>query len=488
MFIRPARDGTLATKGRALAALQTKVMLADNDLNVTFVNDSAMALMREAELELSRELPRFSTATLVGSNIDVFHKTPDHQRTMLARLETQHRASIQVGRHTFDLIVTPLKEDGRRIGYAVEWADAAQRIVTEDYVALFAAINRSQAVIQFSPDGIIQDANQNFLALMGYALKDLVGQHHSMLVEPAWAKSPAYAAFWETMRGGKYFASQMKRITKNGKPVWLEASYNPVIDASGKVLKVVKFAAEITAQIDLLDNLKISLEQIEQSVSRSTIEAETATGAAQDASAGVQSVAASAEQVASAAQEIALSMSKSREAAEDVAAQAAAVGSSTEAMAMAAQAMNGIVGLIRNVASQINLLALNATIEAARAGEAGRGFAVVASEVKNLAVQAARATEKITSEIDGLQSISGDVARAIAGISGGVATVREQVTLTAAAVEEQTAVTQGMSASMQSASASVDAVSSSICKISASVQDVSQAVAKTKGAAKILSR
>ena len=150
--------------------------------------------------------------------------------------------------------------------------------------------------------------------------------------------------------------------------------------------------------------------------------------------------------------------------------------------------MNGIVGLIRSVASQINLLALNATIESARAGEAGKGFAVVASEVKNLAVQAAKATEQISAEITGIQTTSVAVADALGAIRDAVTMVRDSVTVTAAAVEEQSAVTRDMSANMHNASTSVHTVSNNITEIAAAVLAAGQAVSKTKEAARVLAR
>ena len=122
-------------------------------------------------------------------------------------------------------------------------------------------------------------------------------------------------------------------------------------------------------------------------------------------------------------------------------------------LSAASELMSSIVGLIGNITGQINLLALNATIESARAGEAGRGFAVVASEVKNLANQAKQATDKIGEEISNLNGISGDVVAALNSIKKAIQDVSEYVTSTAAAVEEQSAVTSEMSTSMQRAAA-----------------------------------
>jgi methyl-accepting chemotaxis protein len=202
----------------------------------------------------------------------------------------------------------------------------------------------------------------------------------------------------------------------------------------------------------------------------------------------VQTVAASAEELVASIGEIAQSMVRARTATESAVEQTLAASSSTERLAVAGQAMNGIVSLINNIASQINLLALNATIEAARAGDAGRGFAVVASEVKNLANQAARATDQISTEIDGIQATSGEVATALAGIRDIVSSVREHVVGTASAVEEQSAVTQTMSMNMQSASAAVANFNNSIDAISSAVEQVQSAVTSTKQAAEVLVR
>ncbi|MDH3662755.1 MAG: PAS domain-containing protein [Alphaproteobacteria bacterium] len=110
------------------------------------------------------------------------------------------------------------------------------------------AIDRSQAVIEFDLDGTIRTANQNFLSAMGYQLSEIVGQHHRMFVDPAEAASPSYAQFWQDLRAGKFASSQYKRIAKGAREVWIQASYNPILDAEGKPTGVVKFATDITEQ------------------------------------------------------------------------------------------------------------------------------------------------------------------------------------------------------------------------------------------------
>ncbi|MBP2297809.1 methyl-accepting chemotaxis protein [Azospirillum picis] len=492
MFGRGKINRALAQKMAALDALRAKVMVADEDLTIVHVNPAAVALLREAEADLRKELPRLDVSRLVGSNIDIFHKNPGHQRQLLGRLTKPYGATIKVGGHQFDLLVTPLTENGKRIGFVVEWADAKERLENLDYAAQMAAISRSLAVIEFTTDGIITKANENFLRAMGYRLDEVVGKHHSMFVEASYRSSSEYALFWDTLKRGEFQAAQYKRITKAGEAVWIEGAYNPIFDEKGKVAKVVKFAVDVTAQVTLLSNLKVMIDrnfgEIDQALSVSTGEAASANTAADATSQSVQMVAASAEELVASIGEIAQSMTRARAATDGAFDRTVTVAESTDRLAAAAQAMNGIVGLINSIAGQINLLALNATIEAARAGEAGKGFAVVASEVKNLANQAGKATEQISAEIEGIQTTSVEVANALAAIREAVATVREHVIGTASAVEEQSAVTQTMSSSMQSASAAVSMVTSNITAISATVEQVAGAVGRTKEAALVLVR
>jgi methyl-accepting chemotaxis protein len=363
---------------------------------------------------------------------------------------------------------------------------------TTELRAKLTAISKSQAVIEFALDGTVITANENFLAAMGYTLPEIQGKHHRLFVEPAQAASAEYAQFWDRLRRGEFQAAQFRRIARGGREVWIEASYNPILDASGKPYKVIKYATDITKQVELLGHLKTLIDQnfgeIGQALGQSSGQSGAAMEAASETSSNVQAVAAAAEQLASSTLEISTSMTKSKSMAEQAQQQAEAADRATQKMADAARQMNGIVELIHSIAGQINLLALNATIEAARAGEAGRGFAVVATEVKNLANQAARATDQISGEIDGIQSISGDVVGALGGIRQSIEAVRDYVLITASAVEEQSAVTQEMSRGMQGASTAVSSITRNIGEIVSSVQQVSAAVNKTRDAAQVLTR
>lgn len=354
------------------------------------------------------------------------------------------------------------------------------------------AINKSQAVISFHLDGTVIDANGNFLSALGYGLEEIRGKHHSMFVEPAYVASREYKEFWERLRAGEYQAGQYKRIGKGGREVWIEASYNPILDPNGKPFKVIKYATEITAQVKLLQNLKVLIDhnftEIDGAIAQTSGQAASASHSAGETSTNVQMVASAAEELAASAAEISESMAKSRSASDEAFQQTLGADNATQRLTNATQAMGGIVGLIQNIAGQINLLALNATIESARAGDAGKGFAVVANEVKNLANQAARATEQISTEIDAVQKVSVDVVETLSGIRASIETVRDFVTATASAVDEQSAVTRDMSANMQNASDAVRCISENVAEITAASLQAQHAVAKTKEAAQVLSR
>ena len=307
-----------------------------------------------------------------------------------------------------------------------------QKIRSMEHAGQIAAIGRSHAVIAFGLDGTIVTANDNFLKALGYSLAEIQGKHHSLFVDPAERSSAAYSEFWARLNRGEYQAGEYKRLGRGGREIWIEASYNPILDLNGKPFKVVKYASDTTQK------------------ARTRMAAERARSL-------IESVAAGSEEMSASIREISETMVKSKETATRATAQMQSASAEADRLNAAAQAMQGIVELIGNITGQINLLALNATIESARAGEAGRGFAVVAGEVKNLAGQAKQATDRITSEIATLNDVSGGVLAALGGIKEAIAYVNEFVASTAAAVEEQAVVTSDMSANMQKAAAELAA-------------------------------
>ncbi|MGY3608903.1 MULTISPECIES: methyl-accepting chemotaxis protein [unclassified Bradyrhizobium] len=301
-----------------------------------------------------------------------------------------------------------------------------QKLRNADFAGQIAAIDKSQAVIEFAMDGTVKTANANFLKTLGYTLHDIQGRHHSMFVDPAERDLPAYREFWAALNRGEYQTGEFRRVGAGGREVWIQASYNPIMDLNGRPFKVVKYSSDVTAQV----------------IAR--LKSERVRGM-------MEQVAAGAEELNASVREISEAMVKSKETAAAATDHVQSADHQAQRLTAAAASMSGILQMIGDITGQINLLALNATIESARAGEAGRGFAVVAAEVKNLANQAKQATDKIGVEIDSLNGISVDVVTALGTVRRSIEAVGEYVTSTAAAVEEQSVVTGEMSSSMQRA-------------------------------------
>jgi methyl-accepting chemotaxis protein len=303
------------------------------------------------------------------------------------------------------------------------------------------AINRLQAVAHFDLSGNIQHANANFLNALGYRLEEVKGQHHYMFVEEAFAVSPEYKAFWERLGRGEHFSAVYQRVGKGGRNVWLQASYNPISNGNGQLIKVVKIATDITASMEARAR---AIDATEQTLSN------------------VRTVSTAAEEMNSSISEITASMSRSKAAVDDIHDQALAADKATGQLRQTTQSMDDVIQLIAKIAQQINLLALNATIEAARAGEAGKGFAVVATEVKNLANQAHSATTRISDQIAAMQSASDDVIGTLASISQAIGNVQGFVSETAGAIHEQSLATQDITTNMHTAADKVANINRSL--------------------------
>ncbi|MDU8600329.1 methyl-accepting chemotaxis protein [Pseudomonas syringae] len=250
--------------------------------------------------------------------------------------------------------------------------DVTARVMLENETnSKLAAVDRAMAICEFEPNGNVITANNNFLNVMGYALNEIKGKHHRTFCEPALVNSPEYAEFWRKLNHGEFIGDQFKRIGKQGRIVWLEATYNPVFDVDGKLYKIVKFASDITHRVE-------KQEADAHGASR-----------AYHISAETEKVA---EQGTLVIQDTAREM---RQISENIGASAKLVSQ----LGDRSEQITAIVNTIRGIADQTNLLALNAAIEAARAGDQGRGFAVVADEVRQLAGRTSGSTTEIAEMI-----------------------------------------------------------------------------------------
>jgi methyl-accepting chemotaxis protein len=247
------------------------------------------------------------------------------------------------------------------VKYATNITDQQRR--SDDSSGQLAAIAKVQATIEFELDGTIIRANQLFLDAMGYDEHEVVGRHHSLFVRPEDRKHPAYAEFWRKLAAGVFDSNQYLRIGKGGREVWIEASYNPILDSEGRPFKVVKYATDITRRVLAAQKLRTAVQGLTENAGRASQANELAQEACNVAEQGGNTV-------------------------KDVVTTMGAISDSS-------RKISDIIGVMDGIAFQTNILALNAAVEAARAGAHGKGFAVVAAEVRSLAQNSASAAKEI---------------------------------------------------------------------------------------------
>lgn len=387
MFNRQKNDELAALRAELADLRQVRDALHQEMMSLELSPDG---VIRAANHRFVKEM-LYPPEYLIGRNLDEIVSTYGKTLPCYQDLKT----AIAQGNHISD-VYRLLRSDGKEAWLRTIWqpilgsGGEVKRVVcfaidvtaavelAKENEGLINALLRSTAVIEFKLNGEVLSANEKFLSAMGYSQAQIIGKHHRIFCVPEEVDSPAYANFWARLNRGEFVVDRFKRVNANGQIVWLEASYNPVLNTRNELYKVVKFATVVTDQVHREMAVNEAAEIAYTTSQQTDVTAKRGAQVVKDTVSVMHRIA---DRVQSASEGIA-------------------------ALDKQSMLISSIVQTINGIAQQTNLLALNAAIEAARAGEQGRGFAVVADEVRQLAGRTSKATEEIVSVVQQNQSLA----------------------------------------------------------------------------------
>ena len=482
--------------------IPVNVMLANTDLEITYVNPASVKQLKTLE----QFLP-IKVENLVGQNIDIFHKNPAYQRGMLSDPSNlPARATIEVGPEKLDLLVSPVTDaDGKYIGPMVTWEVITEKLRLENEMA------RVQNMMDTIPINVLLANRDHELVYMNPAsYKQLKAIEHLLPKPVDQLVGQSIDIFHKDPEMQRRLLTDPSNLPHRAKikvgEETLDLLATAIMDKDNNYIGPMISWSVVTAQVQLADDFDSEIQGIVSVVTSSATEMQASSkslsdmadntarqsqvvaAASEEATRNVETVSSAAEELSASISEIARHVQDQSHMTSQAVTEAESTNATIKELGIASTEIGQVVKVITSIAQQTNLLALNATIEAARAGEAGKGFAVVANEVKELARQTARATEEISEKINAIQGSTGIAVTAIGSIGESIRKINEISTTIASAVEEQTAATNEISRNVAEAARGTAEVTNNISGVSQAATDSGTASADMLAAAQGLTQ